>query len=188
MPQLCTKCSRANPPEAIYCHFDGFVLGNHERRGGPVSVGSQPFNSPFVFPSGRTCRSFDELALACQEEWTEACGLLREGFLESFFRGLGRVDLARSAKEAARFPDPERGLDQVLEKIPSAVLAEPKLRVDPVEVNLGILDAPTQRTFHLDLENAGGRLLYGTVSSSDSAWISIGDAGATEKHFQFTAD
>src|SRR5688572_18845771 len=83
MPQLCTKCSRANPPEAVYCHFDGFVLGGHERRGGPVSVGKQPFQSPFVFPTGRTCRNFDELALACQAEWTAACGLLRDGFFES---------------------------------------------------------------------------------------------------------
>src|SRR6476646_8728887 len=140
MPQLCSKCSRANPPEAVYCFFDGFVLGGHERRGGPISVGSQPFNSPFVFPTGRTCRNFDELALACEEQWSVACELLRDGYLESFFGGLGRVDLARAAKEAARFPDLERGLDQLLEKIPSTVLTEPKLRVDPGEVGLGVLD------------------------------------------------
>jgi len=112
--------------------------------------------------------------------------MLRDGFLESFFGGMGRVDLARAAKEAARFPDVERGLDQLLEKIPSTVLSEPKLRVDPVEVSLGVLDTSKERTFELELENVGGRLLYGTASSSDSAWISLGEAGATEKHFQFT--
>src|SRR5437867_3668490 len=64
MVQTCTQCSRANPPEAVYCYFDGFVLGDHARRGGPVAVGSQPFAHPFVFPGGRSCRSFDELALA----------------------------------------------------------------------------------------------------------------------------
>src|SRR5262249_1587068 len=186
MPQLCTKCSRANPPEAVYCFFDGFVLGGHERRGGPISVGKQPFNSPFVFPTGRTCRSFDELVLACEKEWAVACELLRAGYLECFFGRLGAVDRARSAKEAARFPDLERGRDQLLEKIPSNVLAEPKLRVDPVEVSLGVLDSPRERTFVLELENTGGRLLYGTASSSDSAWISLGEAGSTEKHFQFT--
>ena len=102
MAQTCSKCSRANPPEAVYCYFDGFVLGGHERRGGPVAVGAQPFNSPFVFPTGRTCRNFDELALACQEDWPDACSLLREGYLESFFGGLGRVDLAKAAKQQLR--------------------------------------------------------------------------------------
>jgi hypothetical protein len=186
MPQLCSKCSRANPPEAIYCHFDGFVLGGHEKRGGPVSVGSQPFNSPFVFPTGRTCRSFDELALACQDEWSVACELLRDGYLETFFGGLGRVDLARAAKEAARFPDIERGLDQLLEKVPSTVLTEPKLTVKPEEVSLGVLDSTKERKFELELENTGGRLLYGTASSTSPDWISLGEAGAQEKHFQFT--
>src|SRR5947209_8232255 len=146
MVQLCTKCSRANPPEAVYCYFDGFVLGGHERRRGPVAVGAEPFNSPFVFPTGRTCRSFDELALACQEDWSTACGLLKDGYLESFLGGLGRVDLALAAREAARFPDTERGLDQLLEKLPSDQLADPKLRVEPLEVNLGVLEGDRERT------------------------------------------
>src|SRR5438067_12283510 len=104
MVQTCTKCSRANPAEAVYCYHDGFVLGGHERRGGPVAVGTQRFGSPFVFPTGRTCRSFDELVLACQEEWSTACALLRDGYLESFRKGLGRVDLTLAAREAARSP------------------------------------------------------------------------------------
>ncbi|MFO0926072.1 MAG: hypothetical protein U0736_03410 [Gemmataceae bacterium] len=184
--QTCSKCSRANPPEAIYCYFDGFVLAGHDRRGGPVAVGAQPFNSPFVFPTGRTCRSFDELALACVEEWSTACGLLKDGYLESFLGGLGRVDLALAAKEAAHFPDPERGLDQLLGQLPTGVLADAKLRVDPVEVNLGLLDGDHERTFDLELENQGSRLLYGTVSSN-ALWLTLGDgAGAAEKHFHFT--
>src|SRR5437879_5230835 len=130
MAQLCSKCSRANPPEAVYCYFDGFVLGGHERAGGPRAIGAQPFSSPFVFPTGKTCRSFDELALACQEDWSTACELLKDGYLESFLGGLGRIDLALAAKEAARFPDAERGLDQLLEKLPSSSLDEPRLRVD----------------------------------------------------------
>src|SRR5262249_11644757 len=67
MVQVCTKCSRATPPEAVYCPHDGFALGGHARRAGPIAVGAQLFRSPFVFPPGRTCRNFDELALACQE-------------------------------------------------------------------------------------------------------------------------
>ena len=68
MVQTCTRCSRANPAEAAYCYFDGIALGSHPHNGGPVAVGAQAFVTPFVFPTGRACRSFDELALACQEE------------------------------------------------------------------------------------------------------------------------
>lgn len=185
MVQTCTKCSRVNPGEAVYCYYDGFVLQGHERRGGPVSFGAQPFNNPFVFPTGRTCRNFDELALACQQEWKVACELLRDGYLESFFGGIGRIDLALAAKEAARYPDLERGLDQLLAKLPSNVLTEPRLRVDPLEVNLGLLEGDRERTFQLELENQGMRLLYGTISSSE-AWLLLGEApGSTEKHFHF---
>src|SRR4051812_2498820 len=100
MAQTCSKCSRANPAEAVYCHFDGFVLGGGQSRGGPVAVGTQAFNSPFVFPSGRACRNFNELALTCQEEWGPAKDLLKQGYLEQFLGGLGRIDLAMAAKEA----------------------------------------------------------------------------------------
>ena len=61
------------------------------------------FVAPFVFPSGRACWTFDELALACQDDWTAAVELLRVGALEAFMGGIGRHDLAASAREAARF-------------------------------------------------------------------------------------
>jgi hypothetical protein len=188
MLQTCNKCSRANPPEAIYCYFDGLVLGGHARNGGPVAVGAQPFNSPFVFPHGRACRSFDELALACQENWDAARDLLQQGYLESFLGGLGRIDLAMAAKEAARFPDRDRGLDQLLSKLPSDVLDAPKLRLEPQEVNLGVVPVGGGgREFQLRLENQGMRLLYGSLSCADGVWLTLGDAaGAGEKHFQFT--
>jgi len=185
MVQTCTKCSRANPVEAVYCYFDGFVLGGHARNGGPVAVGAQAFANPFVFPSGRKCRSFDELALACQEDWAAACDLLHQGFLETFLGGLGRTDLALAAREAARFPDRDRGLDQLLGKLPSNVLAEPKLRVEPLEINLGTLPPGVERQFDLHLDNQSIRLLYGSVTCSES-WLALGDtSGASEKHFQF---
>ena len=184
MVQVCTKCSRTNPPEAVYCHHDGFVLGGHERRGGPVAVGAQLFRSPFVFPTGRTCRNFDELALGCQEEWGTACSLLAEGFLESFFHGLGRADLACAARDAAAFPDLERGLDRLLGELPTTALESPRLRAEPAEVNLGVLDGDRERGFELDLENRGMRLLVGTLSSPDAAWLALGEgAGTSEKHF-----
>jgi hypothetical protein len=185
MAQTCTKCSRANPAEAVYCYFDGFVLGGH-RNGGPVAVGTKLFRSPLVFPSGRSCRSFNELALACQEDWVAARDLLTQGYLENFFSGLGRLDLALAAKEAARFPDRDRGLDQLLAQLPTNVLAEPTLKVEPLEINLGALGRGAERSFKLHLENSGMRLLYGSVNSGEG-WLALGDPpGASEKHFQFT--
>jgi hypothetical protein len=183
MVLTCSKCSRANPTEAVYCYFDGFVLGGAGR--GPLSVGAQPFASPFVFSSGRVCRSFDELAIACQEEWNAATDMLKRGFLEAFFGGLGRMDLVAAAKDAAKFPDKNRGLDQLLSKLPSNVLAEAALKVTPVEMNLGVIPPNTDRKFELHLENAGMRIVYGSANSSEG-WLVLGDGdGASEKHFQF---
>src|ERR1700676_3152037 len=141
MAQTCTKCSRANPADAVYCYYDGLVLGGHSRNGGPVAVGAQSFASPFVFPTGKTCRTFNELALACQDDWAAARDLLQQGYLETFLGGLGRIDLVMAAKEASKFPDHDRGLDQFLSKLPADVLDAPKLAVETQEINLGVLPA-----------------------------------------------
>jgi hypothetical protein len=188
MVQTCSKCSRANPSDAVYCYFDGFVLGGHSRNGGPVAVGAQAFAHPFVFPGGRQCRSFNELALACQEEWSAARDLLKQGYLENFFGGLGRVDLAMTAKEAAKFPDTDLGLDQLLEKLPTDVLAEPRLALETQEFNLGVLEIGNKRAFHLRMENQGMRMISGTVTSADAPWLALGDAAGNQKHFQFQHD
>jgi hypothetical protein len=185
MMQTCSKCSRANPEEAIYCYFDGFVLGGHSRNGGPVAVGAQAFAHFFVFPGGRQCRSFDELAIACQEEWAAARQLLTKGYLENFFGGLGRVDLALAAKEAAKFPDADLGLNQLLEKLPTDVLAEPRLSLETQEINLGTLEVGAERDFRLHMENQGMCLISGTISSADAAWLTLGDTAGNQKHFHF---
>src|SRR4051794_27535093 len=175
MSQLCTKCAHVNPADAIYCYFDGMALGGRAANGRPVQPGSQPFPSQFVFPSGQACGNFDQLAVACQENWTAAVDLLKQGFLASFLGGIGRADLALAAKEAARFPDIDRGLDRLLAKLPSQVLNPPKLRPEPTEVNLGIIPYGSNRSFELHLSNLGMRLLYGSVSS-DCKWLTVGDA------------
>src|ERR1051326_878159 len=184
MAQTCTKCSRANPADAVYCYYDGFALGNGHAAGAAVAGGQRGFQNPFVFPSGRSCRNFDELALACQERWQEACELLDKGYLESFLGAMGRGDLAMAAKEAARFPDRQRGLDKLLDKIPTDVLDEPKLRIEPLELNLGTLKVGTDRTFDLQLENQGMRLVYGTVTSDNCPWLAFGEGGH-EKTIEF---
>ena len=186
MAHTCSKCSRINPDEAVYCYHDGFALNGHAGGRSPVSVGSQAFGNPFIFPSGRTCRSFDELAVACQEDWEAARDLLQQGFLGAFFGGLGRADLALAADEAKHFPDHDRGLDQLLAKLPTEVLAEPQLRVEPEALNLGTAEAGQDRELTLHLENQGMRLLYGTVTCEDTKWLALGDKpGAPQKMFQF---
>ena len=184
MSQKCTRCQRANPDEAVYCYFDGFVLAGHGGAGGPVAIGSQAFLNPFVFPSGRSCRSFNELALSCQEEWNSAADLLKQGYIESFLGSIGRIDLSMAAKEASKFPDKDRGLDQLLSKLPSDTLEDPKLRVEPQEINLGIITGDKDPRFELQIENQGMRLLYGAVST-EAPWLVLGEGPASrEKHFQ----
>ncbi len=188
MPQVCGQCSRVNPPEASYCYYDGALLAGHSANGGPVNQGAQPFPNQFVLPSGQMCRNFDQLATACQQNWKQAVDLLKQGFLASFLGGLGRADLAMAAQEAARFPDVDRGLDQLLSKLPTQVLQPPKLTVEPSEINLGRLPLGGDRAIELHLVNQGMRLLYGSVVS-DSKWLTLGEApGNAQKLFQFGAD
>lgn len=187
MAQVCSQCSRINPTEAAYCYFDGVRLAG-AGTGGPVNAATANFPIQFVFPSGQTCRNFDQLALACQQNWQAAVDLLKTGLLSNFFGGLGRADLALAAQEAARFPDTDRGLDQLLAKLPAQALQAPKLKVEPSEVNLGEMKIGTDRTFELHLANQGMRLIYGTIAS-DSKWLTFGEGAlATQKLFQFGAD
>jgi len=185
---LCNKCRRCNPTDARFCWFDGAPLNGQTLATGPVDVGRLPFISPFLFPSGRACRNFEELALTCQEHWTDATDLLRRGFLEGFLGQIGRADLARAAHEAAGFADVDRGLDYFLAKVPNRVLPEPKLRVEPASINLGTLAVGQDRVFQLRLKNDGKRLLQGSIATL-CGWLTIGEgAGAQAKVFQFGSE
>ncbi|MCS7047510.1 MAG: hypothetical protein NZO58_14230, partial [Gemmataceae bacterium] len=185
--QVCRQCSRVNPPEASYCYYDGAILAGHDGRG-PIQAGSAPFPREFVFANGTACKNFDQLALACQQHWSMAVEVLKKGYFETFFGGLGRADLAQAAQEAANFPDPDRALDQLLSKLPTNVLQAPQLKVEPTEVNLGQLSIGSDRHSEIHLTNLGTRLLYGSVSS-DSKWLTVGEApGSEQKFFQFAAE
>src|SRR3954471_701400 len=98
MGLVCRRCSRPNPPDALYCYYDGLALGNGiSTETAPVDASNLPFLSPFVFPSGRAstlpslspfvsppappCRNFNELVAAGHELWAEARELLRDGSL-----------------------------------------------------------------------------------------------------------
>ena len=54
--------------------------------------------------------------------------LLQKGYLEAFLGGLGRMDLALAARAAAAAADRDRGLDDLLNRLPTQVLAAPSFR------------------------------------------------------------
>jgi hypothetical protein len=183
MPVVCPTCSRANPAEAAYCYADGTSLRNG--RGAGVDAARSDFPFPFVFPSGRTCHNFDELSLACHDEWQTARTLLQQGDLTSFLSGLGRIDLAQAAREAARGAEPDVGLDQLLGALPAKSVPLPRLHVEPTQVNLGVLSVGQESRFLLHLSNRGMRLLTGSVTAY-CVWLTLGDGeGAASKVFQF---
>jgi len=187
MPRRCSKCSRANPSEAAYCYYDGIPLnGAGGAAGESINYGVWAFPTPFVFPAGETCRNFLQLALACQRDPRAATDMLRQGYLEKFFGSLGRVDLAMAAAAAAKAPDKERGLDDLLGKMPGTPLQPPQLQVEPTQKDLGVVPVGEDRRFELTLTNAKDRLVYGKAAVENNCpWIVLGDPGSPEKLFQF---
>ncbi|MCS6850918.1 MAG: DUF5717 family protein [Gemmataceae bacterium] len=190
MVKTCSRCSRVNPPEALYCYYDGYALGGNGQspQSGPLNVAAQEFVRPFVFPNGQRCQTFDQLALACQKDWATAANLLRSGALETFFSGMGRADLGLAARQAARFPDLDQALDDFLAQLPTSVLQPPELRVEPTEINLGQIRVGEDRKLEIHLENKGMRLVRGVVTVENAPWLALGKPGTTKKHFQFGAE
>jgi hypothetical protein len=187
--QNCKRCRRANPREALYCHFDGILLGHTggdiPADGSAINIGVRPFSQPFVFPSGQACHNFLQLAESCQQERTAVLDLLAKGHLEAFLAGQGRADLAGAAHLAARAGDRERGLDDFLGRLPVPLPAA-KLKVEPNTLDLGTLRRGEDRRLDLTLHNGGMRLLYGSASC-DVPWLALGEAPAQgSKLFQFT--
>ena len=154
--QLCPRCRRDNPAEAVYCHFDGVVLQQ-----GPGATGPPPGQllHEFVFPSGRRCTSYDELARGCQEEWEVARGLLQQGAFRQFLTGVGRMDLAHSAQRALSQPDADSALDHFVGTLPVTTHHGPQLDLSPRRLMLGSLRAGERREVHLTILNHGQGLL-----------------------------
>jgi len=63
----------------------------------------------------------------------------QQGFLASFLGGIGRADLALAAKEAAPLSRHRPRSGPIIGQAASQVLAAPKLRAEPTEVNLGVV-------------------------------------------------
>jgi hypothetical protein len=186
MPLTCRECSHKNPREAVFCYFDGVPLDGSGGDSASISISVQGFTSPFFLPSGVKCRSFRELARACLQDRNAAYDLIKDGYLEPFLSGQGRIDLAMAVREAAKAPDRERGLDEFLAKLPGVDLEPARLEVDPAEVNLGTVSLGEDRRFELVLHNRGERLLFGKVAADNCSWLAFGESGAPEKLFQFS--
>src|SRR6516162_3734731 len=175
MTTTCPRCSHVNPADASYCHYDGASLAN--RAAGPVDMARQAFPMPFVFPSGRTCRNFDELAQACVQGWAEAGELLVKGYFKPFFSSVGRIDLAMAAEQAASFPDRDRGVDALVSRLPSVSVKPPRLRAVKTVIDLGTLKAGQDRSFQIELTNDSNRLVFGSLAAAGN-WLAPAAATA----------
>ena len=164
-----------DPPEC-FCYHDGAALVGGVGQGGPIAVGAHLLRSPFVFPSGRASRNFDELVLACEAEWEAAQELLYQGYLGELPGRTRPRHLALAARQAVKVSDRDRGLDQFLTKLPSTTREPGRLLVQPLEINLGVLSRAGDRRFVLHFENQGMGLLDG------SAVICVPRCGAIRRH------
>src|SRR5262245_25358490 len=168
-PLVCPRCKNTNPDTASFCYFDGEAL-----RAGQAGAGNR-LATEFVFPSGRRCHTFAELAQGCQEEWAVARELLRKGVFQHFFTGGGRLDLARAAVEAMRQTDPNIGLANLLGALPGNRGGGPRLDLNPRRLHLGHVLAGETRQVELTVRNQGQGVLSGTISIAEgSEWLRVG--------------
>jgi hypothetical protein len=185
-PLKCSRCQNVNPPEAQYCFFDGCALGN------PVAAANRTayrvFPSPFVLPSGRACRDFDELATACWQEWDVAVRTLREGHFANFLSNMDRADLAQAAHAAAAESDPDRGLDAFIDRLPSKILKPAVLVAEPLHYEMP-LKVGEERKIEIKLVNQGERLVTGTLACTGEPFLSTQPkANVRQKLFQFRTE
>jgi hypothetical protein len=168
-PLFCPRCQRPNPDTAQYCHFDGTEL--HAGKG----AGAHRLNQDFIFPSGRRCGTFDELAQACQEDWAGARELLRQGAFARYFSSVGRMDLARAAQESMGQANPDIGLTNLVGNLPLSRSQGPKLDLSPRRVALGSVLAGEKRQIPLTVSNQGQGMLQGTLTVAEGGeWLRIG--------------
>lgn len=172
MPLVCPRCCRSNPEEAVFCHFDGAEL-----RPGHAAVDPRYWTRlphAFVFPTGRCCWTFDELAQGCQEEWETARDLLREGVLQEFLSHGGRLDLGRLAQQAAAQRDADVALETFIAGLPASQTKGPQLDLQPRRLILGTLRPGQTSQANLVVMNQGKGLLHGTVTVAGGGdWLRL---------------
>jgi hypothetical protein len=174
MALVCPRCQRANPAEAVYCHFDGVVL--MPPPGGALPPGILP--QEFVFPSGRRCKTYDDLVQGCQYEWEDARTLLKRGEFGPYFARIGRLDLARAAREAQEQADTDIALHELVAELPATRVQGPRLDLQPRRVLIGPVPAGRDDEVRLTVVNQGKGLLQGKLSVSEGGqWLHAGSDG-----------
>ncbi len=169
---VCPRCQRANPGVAVFCYYDGAELR-------PVGGGRSASTLPreFVFPSGRHCKTFDDFAQGCHQEWDAARDLLRQGVFAQFLANAGRLDLAKAAKESqTQSPDPDIALHAFIGRLPISQSGGPRLDLKPRRLILGALRAGDSRKVQLSVSNLGKGILQGTLKVTEgSKWLHVDD-------------
>jgi hypothetical protein len=173
---ICPRCKHVNPDYASYCFYDGSAL--HANQAAVVLQ----LPSEFVFPSGRRCKTFDELAQGCQEEWTAARDLLTRGVFAQFFKACNRADLVRAAGDAKAQANPDIALTTFLSALPGTRTQTPKLDLHPRRILLGTLLVGESKTVPLTITNQAAGMLQGTVSVTEGQdWLSLSDTKAVHE-------
>ena len=130
------------------------------------------------FSFRRRCRTFDDFAQGCRDEWPAARDLLRQGVFTRYFGGAGRTDLAKAADEALAKADADIALTMFLDALPVAQTKTPKIDINPRRLLLGTLLAGEQRQLQLVVSNRGHGTLQGTLRITEGAnWIKV-DGGS----------
>ncbi|MFM7151665.1 MAG: DUF5717 family protein [Gemmataceae bacterium] len=169
MVTSCPRCKRANPREAAYCYFDGHFLK-------PVDKASnhQGFSREFVFPSGRRCRSYEELLEGIYYEWDDAKDLLKSGAFGQFLSAQGRADLARSSQEFQQQSDPDIGLTNFTGLLPASGVKGPRLGLNPRRLIIGPMRVGEKQTVSIRITNEGRGILQGRVRLADGdPWLAV---------------
>ena len=167
MPAVCPRCQRVNPVGSAYCWFDGGSLLSSAN-------GVQKLAQDFIFPSGRRCKTLEDFAQACQDEWSAARDLLAKDAFRQFFIAMGRHDLVRLAQEVMQQTNPDIRLSRFVDGLPVVRANAPKLDFQPRRFTLGRLPAGDLREIELVLVNQGRGTLQGTVTVNEGGdWLSF---------------
>jgi hypothetical protein len=169
---LCPRCKHTNPGEAVFCYFDGAEL--RPMHGGRATPGQLLHD--FVFPSGRRCRTFDEFVQGCQYEWDDARDLLKNGTFAQFLGGIGRMDLAQTARETQTQANADIALHTFVSRLPATQVQGPRLEITPRRVALGKLRVNEKKQLQLKVQNSGKGLLRGTLTIPEGDdWLRLED-------------
>ncbi len=164
----------------MYCYFDGVELRPHADGAGRAA--QSRLAREFVFPSGRRCATFDDLAQGCQDEWSSARDLLRQGVFTQFFTATGRADIVKAIQDALKQGDPDIALIRFVNSLPVSRPQAPRLDLSPRRFLLGNLQAGEKRQLQILVSNQGQGMLQGTLKVTEGGqWLRIAEGATSSK-------